>query len=68
MEPTVVVGDDTDLLVLLLHYYNAEIHHEVFLRPEPKKNAKQEQVFDIQVTQRGLGEKLLNTYSFCTQF
>lgn len=68
-EPTVLVGNDTNLLVLLLQcYYNAEIHRKVFLRPEPKKNAKQEQVFNIQVMQRGLGKKLLNISCFCAQF
>lgn len=32
---TVVIGDDTDLLVLLLYHADASTH-EVFLAPEPK--------------------------------
>ena len=38
---TVVIGDDTDLLVLLL--YHAEMNaHELFLRSESKKSAPQQ--------------------------
>ena len=38
-KPTVLIGDDTDLLVLLLA--NADLSHEpVFFAPEPKKNVK----------------------------
>ena len=36
---TVVVGDDTDLLVLLI-YHTKLIHNEIFFIPEPKKNSK----------------------------
>jgi len=32
--PTVVIGEDTDLLVLLIHYSNAEDmdHHDLFFK------------------------------------
>ena len=36
---TVVVGDDTDLLVLLI-YHTKLNHNEIFFIPEPKKNSK----------------------------
>ena len=37
---TVLVGDDKDLLVLLC--YHASLHsHNIFLKPEPKKNAQE---------------------------
>ena len=36
---TVVVGDDTDLLVLLIHHTKLN-HNEIFFIPEPKKNSK----------------------------
>lgn len=40
---TVLVGDDTDLLVLLC--YHASLHsHNIFLKPEPKKNAKNHRI------------------------
>ena len=38
-KPTVLIGDDTDLLVLLLAH--ADLSHEpVFFAPEPKKRQK----------------------------
>ena len=37
---TVLIGDDTDLLVLLLHHAKMDAH-EVFLKSEPKKSAQQ---------------------------
>ena len=36
---TVVLGDDTDLLVLLI-YHTKLNHKEIFFIPEPKKNSK----------------------------
>lgn len=33
---TLLIGDDTDLLVLLLHYVDMKAH-DVFLAPEPKQ-------------------------------
>ena len=36
---TVVVGEDTDLLILLLHHANMD-STELYFRPEPKQNAK----------------------------
>ena len=43
---TVLVGDDTNLLVLLC--YHASLHsHNIFLKLEPKKNAKNHQVWNI---------------------
>ena len=36
MENTVLVGDDTDLLVLLCYHANLD-SCDIFFRPEPKK-------------------------------
>ena len=36
---TVLVGDDTDLLVLLIYHVNLD-NHDIFFIPEPKKNSK----------------------------
>lgn len=36
---TVLVGDDTDLLVLLIHHAH-DVNFEVFFRPEPKRHVK----------------------------
>ena len=43
---TVLVGDDTDLLVLLLHHAEMDAH-EVFLKSEPKKSAQQNKIWCI---------------------
>ena len=38
MTDTVLVGDDTDLLVLLL-YHASHTKHEIYFAPDPKKNS-----------------------------
>ena len=43
---TVLVGDDTDLLVLLLHHL-LPLENKIYFAPEPKKNAKG-RVWDIE--------------------
>ena len=43
---TVLIGDDTDLLALLLHHAEMEAH-EVFLKSEPKKSAQQNKIWCI---------------------
>ena len=49
---TVLIGDDTDLLVLLL--YHDEPRKNMFFAPEPKKNAKS-RVWDIKQVKSDLG-------------
>ena len=53
---TVLVGDDTDLLVLLLHH-SIITSKDLFFAPEPKKNAKR-RVWDIRKQQE-------QHWSFC---
>ena len=36
--PTVVIGDDTDLLVLLIYHVNQN-SRDVFFQPQPKSNS-----------------------------
>ena len=36
---TVLIGDDTDLLVLLIYHTNLK-SHDLFFQPEPKKSMK----------------------------
>ncbi len=36
---TVLVGDDTDLLILLCYHASLDCHH-IYFRPEPKKGTK----------------------------
>ena len=51
---TVLVGDDTDLLILLCHHASIE-SHDLFLCPEPKKTTKQPHIWNIKVTKQSLG-------------
>ena len=55
--PTALVGDDTDLLVLLCYYVKAG-DHDVFFRPEPKLNAKERRVWNIKVMKEELGKEI----------
>ena len=43
---TILIGDDTDLLVLLLHHAKMNAH-EVFLKSEPKKSVQQNKMWCI---------------------
>ena len=43
---TALVGEDTDLLILLCYHASLDSHN-IFFRPEPKKTAKKPKVWDI---------------------
>ena len=54
MKDTVLVGDDTDLLVLLC--YHASLNsRSIFFRPEPKKSTKNPRVWNIKSVKEHLG-------------
>ena len=42
---TVLVGDDTDLIILLCHHTSLE-SHDLFFCPEPKKNMKKPRIWN----------------------
>ena len=44
---TVLVGDDTDLIVLLCYHANLD-SHDLFFRPEPKKKHKEASYLEYQ--------------------
>jgi hypothetical protein len=51
---TALVGDDTDLLVLLL--YHTDMNGcQLFFRPEPKQNAKKPRLWNIKMAKEKLG-------------
>ena len=54
---TVLVGDDTDLLILLLHHADLNAQ-EMFLAPEPKKATKTRRIWCTQQTKELLGPKV----------
>ena len=63
---TVLIGDDTDLLVLLLHHADMDAH-EVFLKSEPKKSAQQNKIWCIRQSKQLWGRMYVITYSSSTQ-
>ena len=54
---TVLVGDDTDLLILLCYHANLD-SHSIFFRPEPKKGTKNPRVWDIKAVKKQLGHEI----------
>lgn len=57
-QETVVIGEDTDLLMLLLHHANTETY-PVFLKSEPKQNStSKSNVFDIHKIKTVLGDRM----------
>ena len=63
MMDTVLVGDDTDLLVLLCYHANLDSHNILF-RPEPKKNTKNPRVWNIKAVKEQLGLEVCNNIPF----
>ena len=60
---TIVVGDDTDLLVLLC--YHCEFSsQDVFFQPEPKANTAKHRVWDLRKTKTVLGVKVIQVILF----
>ena len=60
---TVLVGDDTDLIVLLCYHTSLE-SHDLFFRPEPKKDTKKPRIWNIKATKQILGPVLCNHILF----
>ena len=60
---TVVVGDDTDLLVLLCFYSDMGAHDLYFI-PEPKKSSSKRRLWDIKRTKLALGPKICSRILF----
>ena len=63
MKDTVLVGDDTDLLVRLLHYADLNAH-ELFFAPEPKQTTKAVRIWCIKQTKELLGPKVCDHLLF----
>ena len=57
---TVLIGDDTDLLVLLCYYACMESHN-IFFKPEPKKGTKKPRVWNITTVKEKLGPDICNS-------
>ena len=60
---TVLVGDDTDLLVLLCYHGNLD-SHDLYFRPEPKKNSKNPRLWNVKFVKKHLGPDICNNILF----
>ncbi|KAK3732581.1 hypothetical protein QZH41_004976 [Actinostola sp. cb2023] len=60
---TILVGDDTDLLVLLCYYARSD-GCDLYLRPEPKANSTKRRVFNMKKVKAQLGEDICNNILF----
>ena len=61
---TVLVGDDTDLLILLLYHVDMS-GHQVYFKPEPKATStKAPRVWDIKACKKKLGSQLCSDMLF----
>ena len=60
---TVLDGEDTDLIVLLCYHASLD-SHDLFFRPEPKKNTKKLRVWSIRATKEKLGQDICNNILF----
>ena len=60
---TVLVGDDTDLLVLLCYRACLESHN-IFFKPEPKKATMKPRVWNIIAVKEKLGFEICNIVLF----
>lgn len=60
---TILVGDDTDLLVLLL-FLVKQGPFQVFFQPEPKNNAKRSKVWNINEVKLILGQNVCDSLPF----
>ena len=64
---TVLIGEDTDLIVLLCYHAILD-SHDVFFCPEPKKNTKKLCVWNIRVTKESLVKTSATTPSLFMLF
>ena len=59
---TVLVTDDTDLVLLCYHAIMPA--HDLFFSPEPKKSLKKPRIWNIKATKEGLGTDICNNILF----
>ena len=60
---TILGGDDTDLMVLLIYHVDMAAH-EVYLNSKSKKNAKKTRVWNIKKTKDSLGSHVCSNLLF----
>ena len=58
-----LVGEDTDLIVLLCYHANLDFH-DIFFCSEPKKNLEKFHVWNIRATKEKLGQDICSNILF----
>ena len=61
--PTVLVGNDTDLIVLLC-YLTQPDRYDLYFRPEPKANSRQSKVWNMKQVKEELGHAVCHNMLF----
>ena len=62
---TVLIGDDTDLLIVLLYHASLD-SFESFLKPEPKKSVKTSQVQNTHAEKKTVRSRYLQSHFILT--
>lgn len=57
LHPTILLGEDTDLLVLLLYYYSFGSKNLIF-KPDHDKKSTESKVWDVNKTKVVLGQNV----------
>ena len=60
---TVLVGDDTDLLVLMIYHGDID-GKDLFFRPEPRQRSKTSRVWNVRETKSALGPDMCSNILF----
>ena len=60
---TTLVGEDTDLLILLLHYSKTD-NEIIYFRSDPNKQSREHKVYNINLLKESLGDDVCNELLF----
>ncbi|KAG1710392.1 hypothetical protein GQR58_002674 [Nymphon striatum] len=63
LNTTVLVGDDTDLLILLCHHFKSG-RFDLYFQPEPKVNSKKNRTWNIKLVKQDLGDAICDGILF----
>ena len=61
---TILIADDTDLLVLLCYHANRDDGYNIFFTPQPKASAKSVKVWNIKEMRKSLGDVVCSNILF----
>ncbi|KAG1671837.1 hypothetical protein GQR58_016250 [Nymphon striatum] len=63
LNTTVLVGEDTDLLILLCHHFKSG-RFDLYFQPEPKVNSKKNRTWNIKLVKQDLGDAICDGILF----